>query len=422
MASWTMSVEALGLPTDISSKLKEHGIDDAETLLLFSVDELKQLGIKIGHAKKLLNHFNPSVIASPVASAGAKADTDHPQPVVESVVLPPVAGADILAGLDPGVPPVVATHDFFLSHYQGTGGDQAATLHLQLKARGVSSWYDQAAESVTLHSMLDGIRRARIYLLFLSDSVMTREYVQFEARCALKLGLPILLMHETDPNHGAVNFAKETAHAPDDLKPMLSHHESIPWRRRKFEQDAVLDKLLQVAAQVAPSMTGLCKLSLPGRQAPTRIVDGGRFRIRNYQQDELLYAGSKMLDTDRRYALTWTGEPNKDPAMVWELTSDGSGRYRILNPSTGEFLCTGWKMLDKLRRYAFTWAGQPNDDLGMMWELIDVGDGRHRIRNVRSQELLFVGSKKLDRVRRYALTWTGAANQDPAMLWEIIAA
>ena len=49
-----------------------------------------------------------------------------------------------------------------------------------------------------------------------------------------------------------------------------------------------------------------------------------RIRIRNCATSELLYTGSKLLDPHRRYALTWTGAPQEDPAMLWELVL-GSG-------------------------------------------------------------------------------------------------
>ena len=135
-------------------------------------------------------------------------------------------------------------HDFFLSHYQGTGGDQVATLNLKLKERGFATWYDQEAANLTAPGMMEGIKNSRVFLLFLSDGVLGRDFVRFEARCALKLKKPIVLMHEEDERHGKCDFGKEAGLAPDDLKPMLANNESIPWRRRKFEQDGVLDHLL----------------------------------------------------------------------------------------------------------------------------------------------------------------------------------
>jgi len=48
-------------------------------------------------------------------------------------------------------------------------------------------------------------------------------------------------------------------------------------------------------------------------------MPNGRHLIKNTVLDELLYVGSKKLDPNRRFALTWTGEPNQDPAMLWEL-------------------------------------------------------------------------------------------------------
>ena len=47
-------VKELGLGDDVRQMLEEEGVDDVEVLLATSLDELKGLGIKGGHAKKLL--------------------------------------------------------------------------------------------------------------------------------------------------------------------------------------------------------------------------------------------------------------------------------------------------------------------------------------------------------------------------------
>ena len=54
---------------------------------------------------------------------------------------------------------------------------------------------------------------------------------------------PILLVHETDDRHGKFDFAAEGNAAPEDLKQLLNSIESLPWRRRNFEQKAVFAEM-----------------------------------------------------------------------------------------------------------------------------------------------------------------------------------
>ena len=169
-----------------------------------------------------------------------------------------------------------------------------------------------------------------------------------------------------------------------------------------------------------------------GASAPTRLV------LRNKKSGELLYVGSKVLDLSRRYALTWKGDPKGDPATVWRIEptdakarGDGVIRVRICNEQRGEYLYVGSKLLDPDRRLALTWVGDANDDEAMLWDIVPAPGGQNsregvsfppicRIRNAATDEYLYVGSSMLDAARRYALTWVGEANSDPAMVWEIV--
>ena len=45
---------------------------------------------------------------------------------------------------------------------------------------------------------------------------------------------------------GAFDFAREVREAPEFLQDLLMNHESLPWRRRAFERQALLDRLCEV--------------------------------------------------------------------------------------------------------------------------------------------------------------------------------
>jgi hypothetical protein len=95
--------------------------------------------------------------------------------------------------------------------------------------------------------MRRGIQQAAAFLLFLSEGVLERPFCQFEIREALALNKPMLLIHESDPRFGSFDFGKAGSTAPADLKEMLDSHESLPFRRRGYERDGMLQSLIERA-------------------------------------------------------------------------------------------------------------------------------------------------------------------------------
>ena len=124
---------------------------------------------------------------------------------------------------------------------------------------------------------------------------------------------------------------------------------------------------------------------------------------------EFLYVGSKLLDAARRLALTWMplGQ-DMDPGMIWELQPFPQSTtvmfYKIRNVERNEFLYVGSKLLEGTRRYALTWTGNPNQDPAFMWELLPGKISGIEIRNCHENEFLAIGRDTLDDKRRYAFT------------------
>lgn len=65
----------------------------------------------------------------------------------------------------------------------------------------------------------------------------------------MKFKKPILLVHETDDRHGKFDFG--AADAPEDMEHLLVDTESIPWRRRSYEQEAIFAELERRAKKAA---------------------------------------------------------------------------------------------------------------------------------------------------------------------------
>eukprot|EP00935_MAST-01C_sp_MAST-1C-sp1_P000185 g185.t1 len=170
---------------------------------------------------------------------------EHPRPPASRSILRPRLPSVDISGILP-LPDGCNSH-FFLSHFQATGSDQVATLELELKQLGLMSWYDNKAMDLTKAGMREGVAKTGCFLLFLSRGVMARPYVQYELRTAIELGKKIVLVHETESVHGRFEFAAEKATAPADLAKVLDDHESIAYRRRDHEREAMLQKVVSIS-------------------------------------------------------------------------------------------------------------------------------------------------------------------------------
>merc|ERR1719262_1912214 len=111
------------------------------------------------------------------------------------------------------LPPGCEFH-FFLSHYQASGGDQVDALQQELERRAFRCWYDNKMERLTKDAMAEGVQQSAFLILFLSEGVLTRPYVQFELEEAKKTGKQVLLVHEQDPRHNPFDFTREVQAAP----------------------------------------------------------------------------------------------------------------------------------------------------------------------------------------------------------------
>ncbi|EFJ43194.1 hypothetical protein VOLCADRAFT_96659 [Volvox carteri f. nagariensis] len=125
--------------------------------------------------------------------------------------------------------------DIFLSHFQGNAGNTVMSLKALLESAspGLRCWLDKD-EDATEAGMRRGVAGSKYYLVFLTKGVFTRPFVQLEAREALALGKPVILVHETDQRFGAApGFNDYVAEAPPDLKQIFSLANSIPWYREE---------------------------------------------------------------------------------------------------------------------------------------------------------------------------------------------
>lgn len=142
-------------------------------------------------------------------------------------------------------PPAGRVYDFYLIHCQESGQDQCSHLATLLKNAGASVWYDMEASDLTVSGMEQAISQSRSVILFLSKGVMSRPFCHSEMRWAKQYGCGIVGVKEPDCRHGAPDFKHEKESAPQDLVHLLDDVEFIDYRRRGFEQKAMLPEILK---------------------------------------------------------------------------------------------------------------------------------------------------------------------------------
>lgn len=160
-------------------------------------------------------------------------------------------------------------------------------------------------------------------------------------------------------------------------------------------------------------------LCLVGRRRHVSGATSGSIdcKIRNVHTNELLYVGTKFLDSCRRLALTWTGADNNDPAFEWEILPIEPPAAPAAKPTHLTVPVADTVPSPPLSLSCS--ASNVHQLVNSISSLPEEFLGRCKIRHRQTNELLYVGSKMLYGSNRHALTWTGAHNGDPAMLWDI---
>lgn len=99
----------------------------------------------------------------------------------------------------------------FLSHTQGTGGNQTRLIWAELNRLGMNIWYDQRKQEldITTDGMVEGVKKSAVFVLFLSgtgdDCVLNRPYPRLEVITALKMKKPFVLVKEREDPKCRIN-------------------------------------------------------------------------------------------------------------------------------------------------------------------------------------------------------------------------
>lgn len=141
--------------------------------------------------------------------------------------------------LDPGAgrPPtslLPMRYHCFLSHSQADASGTASDLFHLYRALHLHAWLDMKQQALTLDGMRQGVRDSAIFVLVLSENVLSSWFCQQEILCAVAEGKHIQLVLEQEPR----------------FRPFDAKH----WQQQQQQQQRLHDS---VAAAVTTSTTDL---------------------------------------------------------------------------------------------------------------------------------------------------------------------
>jgi hypothetical protein len=165
-------------PMTIPNKVITSPLQAPDTSYKMALQPVPPKAAAVSQASKSIDiSQQPSQISSHKPDTTTKAAF---QPSLQSAphtsAVTPATTTSANAGTIP-LPGDSHTH-FFLSHCQGTGGDQTNAICLELQKLGFTCWYDNRATDLTKEGMRKGIVHAAAFLLFLSKGVLERPFCE----------------------------------------------------------------------------------------------------------------------------------------------------------------------------------------------------------------------------------------------------
>eukprot|EP00808_Paulinella_micropora_P009384 g54729.t1 len=167
----------------------------------------------------------------------------------------------------------------FISHMQAEASGDVGTLALLLEMHGASVWRDMSAKDLTEEGMRQGVADCDVFILFLTNAVLSRPFCLKEISWALEFGKPFVVVLETDVRFFPFEWDRWTRdelqklagwnqwekatnlgstyeqcrvhptfrRVHDKVQQLWTAHTMIPYRRREFEANAMVREIFRQA-------------------------------------------------------------------------------------------------------------------------------------------------------------------------------
>lgn len=163
----------------------------------------------------------------------------------------------------------------FLSHAQADASGTAGTLYYEYLKLGLHCWIDMRQEKLTLEGMRQGIRDSDVFILVLTERVLSSWFCNAEMMTALDEEKPIQLIIEEESRFHPFKreeweaqaaagvderFVKNQTGAmtavPPRVTQMIDQHltSAVPYRRRDYEQRGMMRELCRRNGVALPSI------------------------------------------------------------------------------------------------------------------------------------------------------------------------
>eukprot|EP00808_Paulinella_micropora_P012269 g57646.t1 len=171
------------------------------------------------------------------------------------------------------------SYHFFISHMQVEAAGDVGTLSSLLRKYGALVWRDMDAQDLTEQGMCQGVGDSLVFVLFLTNGVLSRPYCLKEIWWAIKLKKPFLIVSELDKRFFPFDWLRWTQdrlqklpgwdqwavshnlgstykdclqnyrELHDEVKQRWESGSFLPYRRRNFEVAALVREMFAQAAK-----------------------------------------------------------------------------------------------------------------------------------------------------------------------------
>jgi hypothetical protein len=194
-----------------------------------------------------------------------------------------------------------ARYHIFISHAQKEASGDAATMFFLFEQMGVHGWRDMNQTDLTEEGMRRGVYDSDVFILFLTNSYLSRPFCLAEVTFALEFGKPIIIITEEEERFWPFDLErwkrsecakkgdewvvdddlqKTYETCPDHIRKLIEERAAdgsmLPYRRRDFEVNALIREIVH-RASVHPGVTWGSRL--PPAPARTSLDDNAARRI-----------------------------------------------------------------------------------------------------------------------------------------------
>ncbi len=180
----------------------------------------------------------------------------------------------------------------FLSHAQSDSSGVVNTLYYAFAELGLYNWIDMRQDEITLQGMRDGVVNSNVFMLTLSERVLSSWYCQQEILCAIEYDKPFQIVAEVEPRFHPFDLKSWNASKSDPLNQGAIHSEN--GRQYSVKNHAGIVEMHTVRVARDPNHSWQCQHSdetltkLVCDKIDEALLQAVAFRRRDFEQQAMV--------------------------------------------------------------------------------------------------------------------------------------